>query len=271
MGASFFIYRNTTTYPSKQTDHPEWIDSRKSLCYPVTSQAGTGGVIMRKICGERLTILGLVLLGCTAMAYIDGVVQPGYLVKSLWKLVFFLALPLVLYYRNAPQQLKKLFALKTGMRYRPLLLGLAVYCGILLLYFTIGRFFDFSQVVGALDSELGIDGKNFIFVSLYISFINSLLEEFFFRGFGFLALRETCSRKFCYLFSAAAFALYHVAMMAGWFRLDLLTLLIALLMVAGAALNYFNERSRSLWFSWFIHMFANFAINTVGFLLFGIL
>ena len=226
---------------------------------------------MKKICREKWLILSLVVLGCAFMAYIDGVVQPGYLVKSLWKLVFFLALPLVLYYRKSPAQLKQLFSLHSGAGVRPLLLGIGVYGFILLLYFTIGRFFDFTGVVGALDSELGIDRGNFIFVSLYISFINSLLEEFFFRGFGFLALREYCSRKFCYFFSAAAFALYHVAMMAGWFRLDLLTLLIVLLMAAGFILNWFNERSRSLWFSWCIHMFANFSINTVGFLLFGLL
>ena len=226
---------------------------------------------MKKICREKWTILSLMVLGCVFMGCIDGVVQPGYLVKSLWKLAFFLALPLIFYYRKSPAQLKPFFSLPTGAKYLPFVLGLVVYGGILLLYFTIGRFFDFSGVVGALDAELGIDRSNFIFVSLYISFVNSLLEEFFFRGFGFLSLREYCSRRFCYFFSAAAFALYHVAMMAGWFRLDLLTLLIALLMAAGAVLNWFNEHSRSLWFSWCIHMFANFSINTVGFLLFGLL
>ena len=226
---------------------------------------------MKQFCRQKYIILSLVVLGCTAMAYLDGVVQPGYLVKSLWKLVFFLALPLLLYYRKSPEECRQLFSLRTGTKYWPFVLGAGVYGLVLLLYFTVGRFFDFSGVVGALDSELGIDRGNFIFVSLYISLINSLLEEFFFRGFGFLSLRQYCSRKFCYFFSAAAFALYHVAMLAGWFRLELLTLLIALLMAAGALLNFFNERSRSLWFSWCLHMCANFAINTVGFLLFGLL
>ena len=222
----------------------------------------------RKNC---IIIMGTVLLGCLAMGYLDAVVRPGYLVKSLWKLVFFLALPLVLYYRNSLPQLKGLFSLRRGSKYLPLVLGLGVYFGILGLYFTIGRFFDFSQVVGSLDAELGVDRENFLLVSLYISFFNSLLEEFFFRGFAFLSLREEVSRKTALWFSAGAFALYHVAMIIGWFRWDLLTLLIALLLAAGLVLNLFNERSRSLWFSWFIHMFANFSINTVGFLLFGLL
>lgn len=224
-----------------------------------------------KLRKNSFIIMGTVLLGCLAMGWLDAVVRPGYLVKSLWKLVFFLALPLLLYYRSHLPRLKQFFSLRSGAGPWPLILGLGVYAGILGLYFTIGRFFDFSQVVGSLDAQLGVDRENFLFVSLYISFVNSLLEEFFFRGFGYLSLREELPRRTAGLFSAGTFALYHVAMMIGWFRWDLLTLLIALLLAAALFLNFINERSRSLWFSWFLHMFANFSINTVGFLLFGLL
>ena len=96
-------------------------------------------------------------------------------------------------------------------------------------------------------------------------------ESIYIRGYGFLALREEVSRRTACLFSAGTFALYHVAMIIGWFHWDLLILLISLLLAAGLLLIRFNERSRSLWFSWCIHMFANFAINTVGFLLLGML
>ena len=32
---------------------------------------------------------------------------------------------------------------------------------------------------------MGVNAGNFVFVALYISIVNSLLEEFFFRGFAF--------------------------------------------------------------------------------------
>ena len=218
----------------------------------------------------RNRIVGAMVAACLLMGVVDAVVRPGYLIKSLLKLALFLLLPWLVYYRNKPDSWKPLFAWKrTGIA--PLLLGVCVYGGILGLYFAIGRFFDFSMVTGALKGDLGIDAKNFLAVSLYISFVNSLLEEFFFRGFGFLTLKSYASRRFSYLCSAGLFALYHVAMLVGWFRLDLLTLLIGLLVAAGVVLESFNEKSGTLWFSWFIHMFANFSINTIGFFLFGII
>lgn len=215
---------------------------------------------------EIWPMLLALLAGCAAMAVVDAVIRPGYLLKSLVKLGLFASLPLLACRGAAKRELMDLFRWK-GLGCRPLILGLGVYGLILGLYFTIGPFFDFTGVVGALQSELGVNAGNFLLVSLYISFVNSLLEEFFFRGFGFLLLRRRIPQGAAYAFSAGAFALYHVAMMIGWFKLDLLALLIALLVAAGLFLDFFDRRSENLYFSWFIHMFANFSINTVGFLL----
>jgi membrane protease YdiL (CAAX protease family) len=122
-----------------------------------------------------------------------------------------------------------------------------------------------------LTENIGVTGKNFLFVSLYISFVNSLLEEFFFRGFAFLTLQRSVGKKFAYVFSAASFALYHIAMMIGWFSIGLFLLVMAGLFIGGLLLNYLNAKSQTVYPSWLVHMFANFAINTIGFLLFGIL
>jgi hypothetical protein len=35
--------------------------------------------------------------------------------------------------------------------------------------------------------------------------------------------------------------------------------------------NILNEKSENIYASWLSHMFANFAINTIGFILFGII
>lgn len=152
-----------------------------------------------------------------------------------------------------------------------LLAGLAVFLFILGAYLIIGRFFDFSNVTSSLSENIGVDKENFILVAIYISFINSLLEEFFFRGFAFLKLKEVSTRKFAYIFSALAFALYHVAMMIGWFDISLFILTIGGLFIGGLIFNYFNEKYKNIYVSWLIHMFANFAINYIGFMLFNII
>ncbi|MEG2191896.1 MAG: CPBP family intramembrane glutamate endopeptidase, partial [Oscillospiraceae bacterium] len=68
-----------------------------------------------------------------------------------------------------------------------------------------------------------------------------------------------------------AFALYHVAMMIGWFRIELIFLAVVALAVGGVIFDFFNEKGENIYISWLIHMFANFAINTVGLILFGII
>ena len=67
------------------------------------------------------------------------------------------------------------------------------------------------------------------------------------------------------------FALYHVAMMIGWFSLPIFIIVMAGLFAGGLIFNYLNEKSGTVYPSGLLHMCANFAINTVGFILFGII
>ena len=106
---------------------------------------------------------------------------------------------------------------------------------------------------------------------MYIAFLNSLLEEFFFRGFGFILLSKHAGRGFAFGFSALCFALYHLGMMNGWFSPGLLLLTVFGLFVGGCIFNYLNARCENIYPSWLVHMCANFAINTVGFMIFGLL
>ena len=218
---------------------------------------------------EVLKILSIIGAACLVMGLVDAVIRPGYLVKSAWKVALFLGLPFLLYYRGRWEEVGRMFRWNRSS-VRAIGLGFGVYGLILGGYALLAHIFDFSMVTGALETDLGVHAGNFVFVALYISFVNSLLEEFFFRGFGFLSLRQYLSERWASWISAAAFALYHVAMLLGWFRWDLLALLIAGLLVAGWLLNWCDRKAETLWFSWFLHMFANFAINTVGFLLLGI-
>ena len=59
--------------------------------------------------------------------------------------------------------------------------------------------------------------------------------------------------------------------MASWFSLALFLLLTAGLVAAGLLFNWLDSRTNSLYPSWFVHICANLAINSIGFLLFGLL
>lgn len=217
------------------------------------------------------TICSLVSIFCIIMAVVDGVLMADYFAKSAIKLVLFLGFPAVYAFFDKELSIKSLFKLKGKGLLLAVFLGVGVYAVILGGYLLLKDVFDFGNITGALTKNIGVTGKNFIYVSIYISFVNSLLEEFFFRGFAFLTLKNVSSRKFSYIFSAGVFAIYHVAMMTGWFSLPVFIIVMAGLFVGGLIFNYLNEKSGTVYPSWLLHMCANFAINTVGFILFGII
>ncbi len=210
----------------------------------------------------------LVLAACAVMAFVDGIWQPGYWIKSAVKVGLFLALPALYALGNRECDLKSLFR----PRKRGLLLalgaGLGVYALVLGAYLLLKDVFDFSALTGSVTASTGVDRENFLWVALYISFVNSALEEFFFRGFAYLSLRQVTGERFAFLFSAAAFSLYHTAMMIGWFSWYVFALALVGLFAGGCIFNRFDRTDGNIYLSWLIHMFANFATNTIGFLLF---
>ncbi|MBQ2614128.1 MAG: CPBP family intramembrane metalloprotease [Clostridia bacterium] len=223
---------------------------------------------MRK---RRILICGIVLVFCLVMAWVDGVIQANYFQKSAIKLILFLVFPAIYALYDKQLAIRSLFYPKREGFRLAIPLAVGVYAVILGGYFLCKDVFDFSGITRSLTENIGVTGSNFLFVSLYISFVNSLLEEFFFRGFAFLTLQRSVGKRFAYLFSATAFTLYHIAMMIGWFSIELFLLVLAGLFIGGLLLNYLNDKGQTVYPSWLVHMFANFAINTIGFVLFGIL
>ena len=198
------------------------------------------------------------------MLFVDGLWQPGYWIKSVIKIALFLAVPIVYSIALRDHSLRAVFRLSKQGLVRAIALGFVVYCTILGAYFLMRNYIDFSSVLRNLPD--GVTKTTFPFVALYISFVNSLLEEFFFRGFAFLSLRE--HMRGVSLFSAAAFALYHTAMMLGWFPPVVFMLALVGLTVGGMLFNWLDKHDGTIYTGWLVHMFANFAINTVGMILF---
>jgi len=219
---------------------------------------------------KRNIIIAVTVFACGVMGVVDAVIQPGYLVKSLIKLLLFLCIPIVYSVFDKNCDLKKLFVPDKKGLLTAVILGVGVYAAVVGAYFAFRGVFDFSALTSSLTSTTGVNKDNFIFVAIYISFVNSLLEEFFFRGFAFLTLKSVSGRRTAYIVSSALFALYHIAMMIGWFGLPVILLSMAGLFIGGIIFDFVNERYNNIYISWLIHMFANFATNTIGFILFSI-
>ena len=219
---------------------------------------------------KAISIVSMVLCCCVAMALVESVLGATYWVKSGVKIVLFLLAPLIYASCNKGDfKIKSLFASnKKGIVFS-LVLGLSVFFMIIGGYFTLNSHVDFSQITVSLGENAGITQSNFLWVFLYISLFNSLLEEFFFRGFSFLTLKDSISGGRAYVFSGLAFSLYHISMMVGWFHWGFLTLIVVGLFFVGVLFDYIDNMFHSIYPSWIIHICANLAINCVALFLFA--
>lgn len=219
---------------------------------------------------ERRAMPVLILLCCAGVLLTDGVLRPGYGAKSTVKLLLFGVIPW-LWLRRRGVSVGALFRMERAALRRTLALAAGVFVLILGGYFALRGVADFSAITVALTVNAGVSRESFPLVALYIPLVNALLEEFFFRGFGFLLLRRVTSPRFAAVFSAVVFALYHVSILQGWFSPALYALAMAGLAAGGLLFEWLDSRSDALLPSYLVHMAANLAINTVGLILFGYL
>lgn len=217
----------------------------------------------------KILLIASVIAACACMGIVDAVIQPGYVIKSIVKAMLFLCLPVLYAVLCRDGSLREIVMPNQRGFCLALIAGAAVYAVVLAAYLIFRNVFDFSALTSSLTASTGVNQQNFLWVALYISFVNSLLEEYFFRGFAFLAFRRQAKRSTAYCFSAAMFALYHIAMMIGWFDWVVIGLALAGLLAGGLIFNWFDERFGNIYMSWLVHMFSNFATNTIGFMLFN--
>ena len=206
---------------------------------------------------------------CIAMSAIELIFTPTYFVKAAIKLALFVVIPMSLILIRKDTAMLHFFRPNRKTLLPMLAFGVLMYAFIIGAYFLLGKYFDLSGITSSLD-EIGVTKQNFVFVALYIAVCNSFLEEFIFRGFGFIGLSDKLGAKWACVFSAICFALYHVTMMIGWYSFGLTALIIFALFVGGVILNILDSKCKTVYPAWIVHIFANLAINTIGMILFGI-
>ena len=206
----------------------------------------------------------MMILSALIITVVDGILQPSYRIKSLVKILFFLILPLTV----IKKEFRPLFHGNKKQILKSLGLGICLYLVILAGYVLMRDFIDLETIRQSLQSSMGVNESNFLWVFTYIALCNSLLEEFFFRGMGYLILRESAGERTAFVFSALLFSFYHVGMTSGWFNPLIMILSLAGLFTGGCLFNLLDRRTGNILNSWIVHMFCNFAINTVGILLF---
>lgn len=221
----------------------------------------------------KKTIILSSLIAVILLYIIEQVLIVDYFVKTGSKLLLFTSIPILFIRLIKKEKLKKainiekveLSQIKLG-----LILGTLAAIVILVSYQIFKPFINFDDIVSDLASKK-ITASNFIFIAIYISFINAFLEEFFFRGYIFLNLYEIGEKRLAYLYSSLLFAIYHMAIFKTWFNPALILLALVGLIIIGLVFNYIDTKSKNFLNSYLVHILADLGIVFIGFKLLNII
>lgn len=208
------------------------------------------------------------LLACSFLYMIEQGIGVSYAIKAGFKIVLFLCVPLVFMQKAGHDSLREILGLdhidlkdvNMGIK-----IGLIAF-GVLI---ALGVFFaptiDFDSIRQELSEKLHVTVRSFIFVGLYITFVNSLLEELFFRGFLYGFLKRSGWSTVAMFFSSLLFGVYHMAMFQTWLSPGLVILCVIGLIIVGIFFNYINNKTSTFLNSWIIHIIADSAIMLFAF------
>jgi len=222
---------------------------------------------------SKLNILILVvfILGSLLLLFIEPYFNFNYWQKALLKVSMFVGMPFLLYIRYPSLNPFSAIIFKGKTIIHSLLFGFAIYIFILIAFTLVQPFLSFDSIRSSLLNNVNVTQENFIYVALYISIINSWIEEFYFRGFGVFNVKPILGKMKTYLLSSMLFAIYHIGIVGDWAHPILVVISIIGLFFVGIFFILLNERNGNFISSWMVHMFANLAINTIGLHMFGII
>ncbi|MCM3636208.1 CPBP family intramembrane metalloprotease [Sporosarcina luteola] len=209
---------------------------------------------MQKWFGVVFPILSILLL-----LWIEQSVGVTYEVKTVAKVMLFLAIPLILFRATKFPFLRFRKADRKSMRLA-FILGISIMALIIGAYLLLQQFIDIASVRDDL-LQSGITPAVFPFTALYILIGNSVIEEFFFRG---LLPNLFGQSKMRFILPPFFFAIYHIAIFLPWFTLPILLLAVGGLWAGGLIFQLVNEKCRTILPSWIIHMFADLGILFIG-------
>lgn len=214
--------------------------------------------------GKIRLVVFLSLFVLLVMSLIEKIVQPSYFIKSIIKLLVF-SLAMFIYCIKYKENFFKLINLKKkGLSKGLILFMLFSYFVIIVGYLLLRNHIDLNGIRESLLNKEQLNKNNFFFIFSYIIFINSFLEESFFRGFIYNVFKKEGYEKIGVLFSALIFALYHIGIMDGWFNPFVMIVGVVGLFVTGIFLQDIVKREDNLLGSYLVHAIANLAINTIG-------
>jgi membrane protease YdiL (CAAX protease family) len=213
------------------------------------------------------TIAPLLIIGVQQVLGLHGVV--GY---SLYKLAFLLG-PWLFCRWQSISLARQVVGIAGWRRQLPLatLLGLAG-LGIFWLAYALwaDQLLDIKHIVAQIQHQFSVNATTVLIVAPFTICLNSLVEEFFYRGFAFGQLVRR-ARWLGWLLPAAAFTVQHILFIYHWVEWPALTLAVLGLMVFALVMQWLYRRAQSIVAPWVAHMLGDIAMMGIAARMLGVL
>jgi len=213
------------------------------------------------------------ILSCILLYIIEQYLGVSYILKSSIKILLFIGVPLFHIFLIRKTKIKDALNIECPSlkQFRAgLFMGIGAFLIIIITYFILKEQIDLENIIVELENNVKVTKSTFIFIAIYITLINSLIEEFFFRGFIFMNLYENTNKIMASVFSALLFSLYHMAMFKTWFEPAIMVVSLLGLFLTGCIFNWLSIKSKNFINPWIVHMFGDAAIMAIGLKMFGL-
>ncbi|MFA7245433.1 MAG: CPBP family intramembrane glutamic endopeptidase [Candidatus Magasanikbacteria bacterium] len=224
---------------------------------------------------QLILLLSLIIFPPIIIVLSRQILPNNYFFSSLYKLVFLSPIIFAMWSekKSLTQALFQNFSFATFKKniLRLTLLGIFLSGIYLTSFFVFKNLLDISTITTKLNSLININLKNLIFIGLYIIIFNSLLEEYFWRGFLFAKLDKILKPWQAYLITGVAFSFHHVMFYYNWFNLGFFVLVTFGLTVYALIMNYVFKKYQDLFSCWYVHIFADIAQIFIAFKIFDLI
>lgn len=214
-----------------------------------------------------LSLLPLAVIAGQLLLGLDGAL--GY---SLYK-VFLLVPPLIYCRFHGLKPGRDILKPRNWRRRLPTAVGLglaavAIFWGAYFLWSDL--LLDKAMIAEKIAQQFSVTSRTVLWIAPITIFLNSLLEEFFYRGFAFGQLVRR-HRRLAYLLPAAAFTLQHMLFIHHWAAPLPLLLAVVGLFVFALVLEKTYEAADSIVAPWVVHILGDVAMMGIAVTLSGVL
>lgn len=224
---------------------------------------------------KDVLIIALIFLAPLMILLSRQLFDASYFSSSIYKIIFLTPILFRILGEkvNFKDSLTKHFSLDTFRNNfgKMLLIGIGLLTIYLFAFWIAQGYLDLNMVINQLQAMASINIGNIILIGLYIIVLNSLLEEFFWRGFVFDELKDSLNIWFAYIFTGLAFSFHHVVFYYSWFSLGFGIIITLGLTSYAIIMNLIFHKYKDLFSCWLVHAIADVAQILIAFRIFGII